>query len=74
MPKEDTKQISLFGENEGSVEIKKHSALVAMNNTLTNFQQSKAINALLYIAKDQLKRKPGLRRFTIPLGIIKRLG
>lgn len=67
-------QISLFGENNGVVEIKKHSALVAMNNTLTTFQQSKAINALLYIVKDQLKRNPEQRRFTIPLWIIKRLG
>lgn len=69
-----TKQISLFEENTGVIEIKKHSALIAMNNTMTTFQQSKAMNAILYIAKDQLKRNSNQRRFSIPLWIIKRLG
>jgi len=54
------------------MEIKKHSSLVQMNN-VTTLQQRKAINALIRIAKDQLKRNPEARSFSIDLGIIKKL-
>ena len=54
------------------MEIKKHSSLVQMNN-VTTLQQRKAINALIRIAKDQLKRNSEARNFSIDLGIIKKL-
>ena len=65
-------QISLFQEHNGVVEIKKHSALVAMNNIMS-LQQRKATNALLKIAKDQLKREPNRRLFCTDTSILKRL-
>jgi len=65
-------QISLFQESRGVVEIKKHSALVAMNN-VTTLQQRKAMNSLLIIAKDQLKREPNKRLFTADIGFIKKM-
>lgn len=54
------------------MEIKKHSSLVQMNN-VTTLQQRKAINSLIRIAKDQLKRNPEARGFSVDLGIIKKL-
>jgi hypothetical protein len=54
------------------MEIKKHSSLVQMNN-VTTLQQRKAMNSLIWIAKDQLKRNPEARSFSIDLGIIKKL-
>lgn len=65
-------QISLFEENDGVLEIKKHSSLVQMNN-VTTLQQRKAINSLIRVAKDQLKRNPEARSFSIDLGILKKL-
>ncbi|MEM8528364.1 MAG: RepB family plasmid replication initiator protein [Bacteroidota bacterium] len=65
-------QISLFQEHNGIVEIKKHSALVAMNNIMS-LQQRKATNALLKITKDQLKRKPDRRLFSVDTSVLKRL-
>ncbi len=64
-------QFSLFEAHNGLLEIKKHSALVA--NNLTNFQQRKIINSLLWIAKDQLKRCRDRRQFTTELNILKRI-
>lgn len=54
------------------MEIKKHSSLVQMNN-VTTLQQRKAMNSLIWIAKDQMKRNPEARSFSIDLGIIKKL-
>lgn len=67
-----TKQISLFEEHKGVIEIKKHSALVAMSN-VTSTQQRRLINPLLRIAKDQLKRNPDSRVFSVEVGLLKRL-
>ena len=66
------KQISLFEERDGVLEIKKHSSLVQMNN-VTTLQQRKAINSLIRIAKDQLKRNPEARNFSVDLGVLKKL-
>lgn len=65
-------QLSLFQEKSGTLEIKKHSSLVQMNN-VTTLQQRKAINALIWIAKDQLKREPERKLFSIEVGLLKRL-
>ncbi len=59
-------QISLFEENDGVLEIKKSSSLVQMNN-VTTLQQRKAINSLIRIAKDQLKRNPENNTFSVDL-------
>jgi hypothetical protein len=67
-----SRQISLFEESDAVMEIKKHSSLVQMNN-VTTLQQRKAMNSLIWIAKDQLKRNPEARNFSIDLGIIKKL-
>ena len=67
-----TKQLKLFQNHVGIIEIKKHSALVAMNNIMT-LQQRKATNVLLKIAKDQLKRDPNKRLFSVDIGIVKRM-
>lgn len=69
---ENTKQLALFEENTGILEIKKHSSLVQMNN-VTTLQQKKAINALIRVAKDQLKRDPDRRVFEIDLALLKKL-
>ena len=69
---EDTRQLALFEESNGVLEIKKHSSLVQMNN-VTTLQQKKAINALIRIAKDQLKRDPERRVFDIDLHLAKKL-
>lgn len=66
-------QLTLFGESKWTIEIKKHSALVSMDNTYISFQQRKAIDALICITKDHLKRNSNLRRFIVPLWIIRRL-
>lgn len=65
-------QISLFQEQIGVLEIKKHSSLVQMNN-VTSLQQRKAMNSLIWIAKDQLKRDADRKVFSIELGLLKRL-
>lgn len=67
-----TKQLKLFQDHSGQIEIKKHSALVAMNNIMT-LQQRKSTNVLLKIAKDQLKRDPNKRLFSTDIGIVKRM-
>lgn len=65
-------QISLF-EGSGEVwEIKKHSSIVQMSN-ITTLQERKAMNSLIRIAKDALKRNPNEREFKCDIGIIKRL-
>jgi hypothetical protein len=64
------KQISLF--DKSYFEIKKHSSIVQMSNIAT-LQERKVMNALLRIAKDNLKRTPDDRVFTTDLGILKRL-
>ena len=66
------KQSNLFEENEGVLEIKKHSALAQINN-VTSLVQRKSINALLRIAKDQLKRDPMTQIFQVDLGMLKKL-
>lgn len=68
----DNKQLQLFQEQIGTLEIKKHSSLVQMNN-VTTLQQRKAMNSLIWIAKDQLKREPNRKLFTVELGLLKRL-
>ena len=65
-------QESLFQEGSSHFEIKKHSSLAQINN-ITSLQQRKAINAIHRIVKDQLKRDPDARSFSIDLGILKRL-
>ena len=69
---ENTRQLALFEEGTGVLEIKKHSSLVQMNN-VTTLQQKKAINALIRVAKDQLKRDPEKRVFEIDLTLVKKL-
>ncbi len=65
-------QISLF-EGSGEVwEIKKHSSIVQMSN-VTTLQERKAMNSLIWIGKDILKRNPNEREFKCDIGIIKRL-
>lgn len=65
-------QSSLFEEHLTHYEIRKHSGLAQINN-ITSLQQRKAINAIHWIVKDQLKRDPERRSFSIDLGILKRL-
>jgi hypothetical protein len=67
-----TKQFSLFGSDETIYEIKKHSGIVQMGN-ITTLQERKTLNALLWIAKDILKRVPDERMFVCDLGLLKRL-
>jgi len=66
------KQISLLQEQTGVLEIKKHSSLVQINN-VTTMQQRKAMNSLIWVAKDQLKRNSEKKSFSIELGLLKRL-
>lgn len=66
------RQVTLFEQEHEVLEIKKHSSLVQMNN-VTNLQQRKAINSLIWIAKDQLKRDPEKRVFSVEIGTIKKL-
>ena len=65
-------QISLFNDSQTKREIKKHSSIVQMSN-ITTLQERKAMNSLIRIAKDFLKRNPEQRSFTCEIGIIKRL-
>ena len=53
-------------------EIKKHSSIVQMSN-ITTLQERKAMNSLIRIAKDQLKRSPEQRSFVCDISILKRL-
>jgi len=69
---DQSKQISLLQEQEGLLEIKKHSSLVQINN-VTTMQQRKAMNSLIWVVKDQLKRDPDKKSFSIELGLLKRL-
>ena len=66
------KQIALFDGNESVREIKKHSSIVQIGN-LTTKQERKAMNALIWLAKDTLKRNADERVFTIDIGIVKSL-
>lgn len=63
---DNNQQVSLFQEQIGVLEIKKHSSLIQMNN-ITSLQQRKAINSLIWIAKDQLKRDPERKLFSVEL-------
>ncbi len=67
-----TKPKGLFNDSQWNYEIKKHSWLVHIDNR-TSLQQRKAINAIIRIAKDQLKRNPDKRIFTVDLGLIKNM-
>ena len=65
-------QPDLFDKEHSIWEIKKHSSIVQMSN-VTTLQERKAMNSLIWIAKDQLKRKPEQRSFVCDIGMIKRL-
>lgn len=67
-----TKQYTLFKEDESLWEIKKASSLVQISNIATLVQR-KAMNAMVCVAKDILKRNPDQRIFKCDLGLIKRL-
>lgn len=56
------KTISHFDGNQNYREIKKHSSIVQMNN-VTTLQERKALNSLIWVAKDILKREPEKRVF-----------
>jgi len=66
------RQAGLFDEKQGSIFLKKHSALAQINN-VTSLVQRKAINAILRIAKDQLKRNPKQAYFQADIGVLKKL-
>jgi len=66
------KQISLFDDSGNTWEIKKHSSIVQMGN-ITTMQERKAMNALIWIAKDVLKRNPDERIFQTDIGVVKNL-
>ena len=53
-------------------EIKKHSSLTQMKSDFS-LQQRKSINALIRIAKDQLKRNKDETVFQIDLMVVKKL-
>lgn len=63
-------QVPLF--EKSYFEIKKHSSIVQMSNIAT-LQERKVMNALLWIAKDTLKRSPDDRVFNTEVGTLKRL-
>ena len=67
-----THQPMLLLDDSQSWEIKKHSSLVQIGN-ITTMWQRKVLNALIYIAKDQIKRAPDRKFFQCDLGVIKRL-
>ena len=71
-PMSKTKQYSLFREDASLWEIKKHSSLVQISNIATLVQR-KAMNALVCVAKDMLKRNPEQRIFSCDLSVVKRL-
>jgi hypothetical protein len=58
--------------DEPIYEIKKHSSIVQMGN-VRSLLERKTMNALIWIAKDQLKRSPEQRLFTCDVGLLKRL-
>lgn len=64
--------ISLFEGSQSERKIKKHSSIVQIGN-MTTLLERKAMNSLIWLAKDQLKRHPGSRVFQCDIGIIKRL-
>lgn len=59
-----TKLVPLF--EDSYFKIKKHSSIVQMSNIAT-LQERKVMNALIWIAKDNLKRSPNDRVFTTDL-------
>lgn len=63
---------NLFSQSQTTFEIKKHSSLVQIGNIATS-QERKAMNALIRIAKDVLKRNSECKYFTCDIGIVKRL-
>lgn len=65
-------QANLFDGENAVWEIKKHSSIVQMSN-ITTLQERKAMNSMIWIAKDQLKRKPEQRSFVCDIGMVKRL-
>ena len=70
--KKRSTQISIRDREGSHWEIKKHSSMVQMTN-VTTLQERKVMNALIWIAKDILKREPKSTVFSCELGILKRL-
>jgi hypothetical protein len=64
----------ITGGKSGQLEvsINKHSAIVHMSNA-TTMMARKAMNALIRIAKDTLKRHPDTKIFNVDIGVIKNL-
>ena len=58
--------------SDARLEIKKHSSIVQMGN-VTTLQERKAMNSLIWIARDILKRNPEERSFHCDIWIVKRL-
>lgn len=67
-----SKQITLFDENDSYWEIQKHSSFVQMGNLQTMLQR-KLMNVSIRVTRDQLKRSPNQKRFSIDVGILRRL-
>jgi len=70
--KKRSTQISHRIGNDTLREIKKHSSMVQMTN-VTTMQERKVMNALIWIAKDILKRETNSTQFLCELWILKRL-
>ncbi len=68
-----TRQIRLFDTDNSVWEIKKHSSLVQMSH-LGTLMERKVMNALIWIAKDELKRQPEQRSFRCDIGLVRHLG
>lgn len=67
-----TTQLSLFEGQEKTWEIKKHSSMAQISNVPT-LQERKTMNALIWIAKDILKREPDKKVFDCDISTVKRL-
>ena len=65
-------QLAVFQEQNGVLQISKPSGLVQINN-VTTLNQRKSINAMIRIARDQLKRNPEKKLFAVELGVFKKL-
>ena len=55
-------QATALDSSDARREIKKHSSIVQMGN-VTTLQERKAMNSLIWIARDILKRNPEERSF-----------
>ena len=69
---EQQQAINLHDYQKNSFEIKKHSSLTQIKSNLS-LQQRKSINALIRVAKDQLKRNDNQTTFKMDLSVIKNL-